>query len=210
MQQVPPINGETIIKTLFALNDVTDQVLHEILIRLPTNKEATRCKLVCKRWFSLLSSDHFFLHAEGLSRLTVDLRFLYAYRSIDHTISLAASSGDLILLDGRNHPAWNYYYICNIITRQWFALPPAHSETRGGYGESVGFLYEPLDNDDRCSNYVVLRFSPYGYYREGNARFDVQIFSSHKGTWTRSLVTSPRLFNCPDFRLLLVDGCYIH
>ncbi|MCE2056177.1 hypothetical protein HAX54_044184 [Datura stramonium] len=40
-------------------NNLTDELLIEIFVRLPSSKEAIRCKLVCNRWFSLISSDYF-------------------------------------------------------------------------------------------------------------------------------------------------------
>lgn len=89
----------------------------------------------------------------------MDLRFLRDDPFTDRTFSLAASSGDLILLRADIVCA-AFYYICNIVTRQWTALPPAPSYLRRRLcGESVGFFYEPFDNDDRRNNYVVLRFS---------------------------------------------------
>ncbi|XP_060205556.1 uncharacterized protein LOC132633271 [Lycium barbarum] len=40
-------------------NNLTDELLIQIFIRLPSSKEAIRCKLVCKHWLSLISSDYF-------------------------------------------------------------------------------------------------------------------------------------------------------
>ncbi|MCD7451785.1 hypothetical protein HAX54_013434 [Datura stramonium] len=89
----------------------------------------------------------FLIHANRLSRsTTVDLGFLYADRQPNDRFELVASCGDLILLSsGKN------YCICNILTRQWIALPPAPSG-RGNFGESIGFMYEPLD--DRHNKYL--------------------------------------------------------
>ncbi|KAG5618952.1 hypothetical protein H5410_018776 [Solanum commersonii] len=41
------------------LNHLTDELLIEIFIRLPSSKEAIQCKSVCNRWLSLISSDYF-------------------------------------------------------------------------------------------------------------------------------------------------------
>ncbi|KAL3375314.1 hypothetical protein AABB24_006684 [Solanum stoloniferum] len=46
-------------KKQFFFKDLSDELLIEILIRLPSSKEATLCKSVCKRWFALISSDDF-------------------------------------------------------------------------------------------------------------------------------------------------------
>ncbi|KAJ4849277.1 hypothetical protein Tsubulata_018535 [Turnera subulata] len=41
------------------INDLPDNILTEILSRVPTHKCAPTCKLVCKQWYSLLSSSDF-------------------------------------------------------------------------------------------------------------------------------------------------------
>ncbi|MCE5166311.1 hypothetical protein HAX54_017296 [Datura stramonium] len=137
-----------------------------------------------------LECVEFLIHANRLSRsTTVDLGFLYADRQPNDRFELVASCGDLILLSsGKN------YCICNILTRQWIALPPAPSG-RGNFGESIGFMYEPLD--DRHNKYLVFRFLPCDWYTdEGDSKFDVEIFSSEEGRWTRSVVRSPQILNC--------------
>ncbi|XP_009769837.1 putative F-box/kelch-repeat protein At1g15680 [Nicotiana tabacum] len=215
-------------KSLFIFNNLTDELLNEVLIRLTSIKEAIRCKLVCKRWLSLISSDYFattssvhnrnndkttlpftvvlynrknyvgyeeFLHGKGLSR-RVELGFLNAGRPDDHLISLEASCGDLILFSGGSKYSVVNYCICNILTKQWIVLPPTLS-TKGIFGESVGFLYEPLDNDDRRNKYLVLRFIPCD---SRNLRFDVEIFSSDKGKWTKFVAMSPWILNNLSFK----------
>ncbi|OIT01025.1 hypothetical protein A4A49_02572 [Nicotiana attenuata] len=82
------------------------------------------------------------------------------------------------------------YYICNIVTRQWIALPPAPSG-RGHFGENVGFLIEPNSKDNHQYMYLVLRFIPCGY-----SEFLIEKFSSEQGKWTKLVVTSPRILNC--------------
>ncbi|MCD9646548.1 hypothetical protein HAX54_036467 [Datura stramonium] len=59
-------------------------------------------------------------------------------REPNDRFELVASCGDLILLSSGEN-----YCICNILTRQWIALPPAPSGRN--FGEPWSSLYEPLD-----------------------------------------------------------------
>ncbi|OIT02494.1 hypothetical protein A4A49_15105 [Nicotiana attenuata] len=193
-------------------NNLTDELLIEILSRLPTSK-TIRCKLVCKRWFSLISSDYFvthhlkddktllpftfvlnakdnyryvlkFLSGNGLSD-RVDLGFLYTGRPLGYRISLKESYGDLILCSGKPSSGIDFF-ICNIFTKQWIVLPPAPLETSHfKENEGVGFLIEP-----NYFEYLVLRFIPLGDFK-----FNIQMFSSEQGKWNKLVVTSPRNLN---------------
>ncbi|XP_059295108.1 uncharacterized protein LOC132048215 [Lycium ferocissimum] len=194
--------------SLSIFNNLTDELLNEILIRLPSCKQAIRCKLVCKRWFSLITSDYFVTtsvhHHRNKDETILPFTLLLHDRennSVEYVecpkrkrglssshvdlgflpdkICLEASYGDLILCyDGRN------YSICNILTRQWIILPPSRLGISGG----IGFLVEPncVDNVP----YKVLKYSFRDEYR-----IDVEIFSSEQGRWTRFVVTSPRRLN---------------
>lgn len=47
------LNGQSL------FNNLTDELLIEIFIRLRSSDDAIRCKSLCKRWLSLISSNYF-------------------------------------------------------------------------------------------------------------------------------------------------------
>ncbi|KAL5565535.1 hypothetical protein UlMin_028699 [Ulmus minor] len=70
------------------VSNVTDDLLSEILIRLPNCRDAVQCKSVCKRWCSLISSPlfiHRFIHQKSLvsnSHLSMLLFQRHSYEDI--------------------------------------------------------------------------------------------------------------------------------
>lgn len=115
----------------------------------------------------------------GLSR-RINLGFLYSGRPDIYRISLEESCGDLILCSGSARTSRIDYYIINVLTNQWIAIPHTPPEKSVfGESESVGSFIEPncVDNDVRYE-YLVLRFIPWGDFK-----FSVQIFSTEQGEW---------------------------
>ncbi|XP_074280079.1 putative F-box/kelch-repeat protein At1g15680 [Silene latifolia] len=160
------------------LSSLPDQMLLEILIRLP-KKCSTQYKVVCRRWCSLISSSHFIslfishrrqrYSADAPDTFTIvfqhkvktpssyrTIKYLYSVEAVSNNpdlselynnqsvcldflprfrpeyegddcdfiypesepISVRASCHDLMLC---SH--FNTYYVVNLLTRQWIALP---------------------------------------------------------------------------------------
>ncbi|CAI0546827.1 unnamed protein product [Linum tenue] len=142
------------------ISQLGDDLLVQILIRLPDPRPACRCKSVCKRWNSLISTPSF------------NRRFVHHHRSSNHHLPLpddpnelqstirrlgflprAYVLNDLRVLDcfkdlvlcgfwdlyNNNDIPGRSYLICNPFTKQWVALPLAPKK-RIGYEQAVARL----------------------------------------------------------------------
>nr|GLL38945.1 F-box protein At5g49610-like [Ipomoea trifida] len=134
-----------------------------------------------------------------------DLGFLPCPKS---SIRLNASCADLILCSTysltftRFQPL--FYYVCNPLTKQWAALPPAPQfqvNFRSDLGISTGFLCVPAPCSlcstqcivgDNNNNFMVVRicFVPSSIHSHFN--FKAQLFLSEEGEWKSVVVSSPR------------------
>ncbi|CAI0546826.1 unnamed protein product [Linum tenue] len=164
------------------ISQLGDDLLVQILIRLPDPRPACRCKSVCKRWNSLISTPSF------------NRRFVHHHRSSNHHLPLPDDPNelqstirrlgtyvrdDLRVLDcfkdlvlcgfwdlynNNNHELVRSYLICNPFTKQWVALPLAPRK-RVGYEQPVARLVcEPCnpkkldlgddDDDDETASFV--------------------------------------------------------
>ncbi|PON69454.1 F-box domain containing protein [Parasponia andersonii] len=61
----------------FTSRHIPDDLLHEILIRLPNLGSAIRCSTVCKRWLSIVSRPDFIATFMDHHRSKVDLTLLF-------------------------------------------------------------------------------------------------------------------------------------
>ncbi|CAH9137979.1 unnamed protein product [Cuscuta epithymum] len=84
------------------IHNLTDDLLTEILLRL-SRRQALQYRLVCKGWYSIISSPRF-------TRLS-NLRLGFPINLVFQT------PGFLV--------AGAHYYVCNPVKEQWISLPPA-------------------------------------------------------------------------------------
>lgn len=132
-------------------------------------------------------------HGDGFCGLRrFDLGFLPGPRC---KFELKASCADLSLCSKNDSSKTVVFYVCNLRTKQWVALPPApHFQE-----DAIGFLCVPapcslcypgrecLDNS-HCKFMVVrICILPLSQYK-------VQLFSSEEGQWKTCVVSSPRTF----------------
>ncbi|KAJ8545576.1 hypothetical protein K7X08_018159 [Anisodus acutangulus] len=205
-------------------SNLTDELLNEILIRLPNSKEAIRCKLVCKRWFSLISSDYFVttfvVHNRDKDKTILPFNLVLhdqknnqvEYVECRHPKRGSSSRVDLGFLPARFDQicleascgdlilcsAARSYCIFNILNRQWIILPANYCPIKSG----IGFLVEPNCVDNARHEYQVLQ-----YWCVDNSRINIEIFSSQQGRWTRLVVTSlRRLINLKSNTSLIACG----
>nr|GME16581.1 F-box protein At5g49610-like [Ipomoea batatas] len=130
------------------------------------------------------------------------------------SISLMGSCGDLILCSTRTSPSCLFqpifYYVCNLLTKQWAALPPApefQSQPRRNVLFSTGFLcvLAPcslcsssssqcvVGHNNNNNNFMVVRICCYPVNSiQPQSKFTVQLFSSEEGEWKSVVVLSPR------------------
>ncbi|GAB4858518.1 hypothetical protein Ancab_009994 [Ancistrocladus abbreviatus] len=173
------------------INDVLfDDLLVEILHRLP-GKLVAQCKLVCKRWLSIVSSSYF-LHCiimcydnekvEKLraicggkqmlmaskkpgSKLSLDFLPCFAQGQDLEDFKIVGSSGGLLLCCiGQFYPS--IYYVYNPLTKKWVELPspPGSCEIVVHVANSSEVIFELV----------------------------VEIFSSETRQWTKHIVSFPQ------------------
>ncbi|KAL2514719.1 uncharacterized protein Fot_28690 [Forsythia ovata] len=115
---------------------------------------------------------------------------------------LEASCADLLLCSYNNpSTSLTVYHICNMVTRQWVALPPIRMDSKAA---DVGFLYDPVtcsvcnqghtqSEFNALYNYRLVRIPLCRLFRVRiHSKLKIQIFSSKEGRWTNSVVPLPR------------------
>ncbi|CAI0546825.1 unnamed protein product [Linum tenue] len=200
------------------ISQLGDDLLVQILIRLPDPRPACRCKSVCKRWNSLISTPSF------------NRRFVHHHRSSNHHLPLpddpnelqstirrlgflprAYVLNDLRVLDcfkdlvlcgfwdlyNNNDIPGRSYLICNPFTKQWVALPLAPKK-RIGYEQAVARLVcEPRnpkklylgDNDEPAFVYSSeYRFRVVCIYQVGSST-ELDLFFSETWKWRREVLS---------------------
>ncbi|CAI0403627.1 unnamed protein product [Linum tenue] len=197
-----------------------EDLLVEILIRLPGHRSAFRCKPVCRRWNSLISAPYFLRrfvsHHQALSAaesespvLTVSqvrqliLSFLPSRPQIQSEFSVLDCINDLLLLgfQGRetDQELRRTYLICNPFTKQWVALPlaPVGSSSLGWIVKLVREPFDSLGEDQLfpCQFRVVRIYTPITP-PASQAEVDVYIFCSRSGRWTKSVLRLDRELRC--------------
>ncbi|PRQ26195.1 putative F-box domain-containing protein [Rosa chinensis] len=114
--------------------------------------------------------------------------------SLDIELVVVATYNDLILLC----ETWGFqrkykYYICNIYTKQWVAIPPTIQFPRPDVVRvGVGFI---CDSDYRCLIVRLIQFEA-----EPDFRLKVEMFSSETGKWIESVVLCPQRFRPADLK----------
>ncbi|CAI0374865.1 unnamed protein product [Linum tenue] len=141
---------------------IGDDLLVEILIRLPNHRFASGCKPVCKRWRSLISSPRFNRRFVSHHRInnqptmpdnpddlqSIILSFLPPMPSaVAGCFKVLDCFKDLVLcgfwdLDSDNKELCRSYFICNPFTKQWMALPLAPEKATGYKSHCTRFVFE--------------------------------------------------------------------
>ncbi|GAB4851025.1 hypothetical protein Ancab_030322 [Ancistrocladus abbreviatus] len=200
------------------INDVLlDELLVEILHRLPS-KLAAQCKLVCKRWFSIVSSSYFlrcfimhsdkgkFTKAIWRGRqllmtpdepgLKFSLKFLPCFNDSEDVMNLRimGSCNDLLLCCIRPRSWSRTYYVCNPFTKKWVELPrcPACSHKF----VHVGFICDPPYHYHMHKQDIVINSNrSFKVVHLSVLRYSpellVEMFSSETGRWSKQLVSLP-------------------
>ncbi|CAI0546957.1 unnamed protein product [Linum tenue] len=196
---------------------VDDDLLVEILIRLPGPKSAFRCKSVCRRWNALISAPYFsrrfVSHHQSLSpaaaAAAVEFEqpvltpsqvrplissFLPFPDGTEFEFSVLDSVNDLLLLgfwgkDPTEQELRRTHLVCNPFTKQWVALPlaPKMAVRLSHYRWIVKLVREPFDSSHELPRGFRV-VRMYDPMREGAAKVDVYMFCSRSGRWTKSVL----------------------
>ncbi|KAL6144024.1 hypothetical protein ACLB2K_054719 [Fragaria x ananassa] len=201
--------------------DLPEEIIIEILIRLPRNSVA-RSKCLSKRWYTLISNPTFLgrflsLQSEMKTPLESGMIFTdynsekyYSFTTMSELpesvelrlgrrgcCTVLATYNDLVLCFLDNH-----YNICNLHTMQCVALPPTLLHHDVLQVAKVGLICEPYykeQQNDRTSRTIFLN-DEYKcrvvliYESLGNwFRFRMDIFFSESGEWKNFVVSCPKL-----------------
>ncbi|CAI0418162.1 unnamed protein product [Linum tenue] len=190
------------------INNLDDDLILEILTRLPNPRSVFRCRSVCKRWNSLISAPPF--RPEFLRRIATrggedefplvfpqsqpeTLDFLPIPADYRHQFRVLASCDDLILCGLATHDVavGNLFYVGNPFTNQWVILPlapytgrtePLHSDDR----IMVGFVCQPCysycDFKDQVLIDSQFKFRVVLLYKTGGD-YRCEVFCSELGRW---------------------------
>ncbi|CAI0546098.1 unnamed protein product [Linum tenue] len=188
-----------------------DDLLLEILIRLPDPGTALRCKPVCKRWSSLISSPYFnrrFIshhqskNAEGPPGEPSSLLSFIPLpnEEIRRRSIIFDCFKDLLLCGFTERGDYNgelarLYLVCNWFTKQWIALPLAPERTESPLGFVARLVCEPCRNSNHTlelGDGQVFVYSAeyrfrvvYAYQEMRAAVTKLDVFCSESGKWTK-------------------------
>ncbi|CAI0466843.1 unnamed protein product [Linum tenue] len=183
-------------------------LLAEVLCRLPDTKSAWRCKSVCKRWYSLISTPYFSRRFLSHPRFEPPLLIPSAVRGpiwsflplpSDETpfqAFVADCFRDLLLVQfadrsgGRNPDGElrRTFLVCNPFTKQWVALPLAPKTSSTAI--TARLVCKPCDSintlfsgggEEPFTHHSDYRFLVVRLHRYGR---ELDVFCSGAGVWT--------------------------
>ncbi|CAL1359090.1 unnamed protein product [Linum trigynum] len=198
---------------------LADDLLVEVLIRaLPNPRSACRCKLVCKRWSSLIFNPVRFnrrfvsyhrsrnqqppLLLQSEDPQSIITSFLPMSRLSRMCFAVMDSYKDLVLCGFDNvgptsGELYRTYFLCNPFTKQRLALPLAPELPAGCSYFFARLVCEPrICNDlDLGDNQVFAYSSEYRFrvvrlYRRGSTS-KLDVFCSDTGEWTKDRLVLP-------------------
>lgn len=194
------------------INNLPDDVLEEIFIRLPYRSTAI-CKRVCKRWLRLISTPSFptqFISREH-SLFKAYLTFLSPHQlmlgffpqDFDFNIqthetllspeilikgSVCGYSNGLFLCCSNRYTTGHGYFVYDPLTKEWTHIPPYPEADQEERLYAVGFLSKTCHpeegNSNRCFWVVIVK----SFIRR-TYEFEVVVFSSEMRAWRRMYVT---------------------
>ncbi|CAL1387731.1 unnamed protein product [Linum trigynum] len=197
-----------------SISKLGGDLLLEVVIRVPDPRSAFRCKLVCKRWNSLISDPYFnrrFVSHhqrmnEGYPSLLIRSRdresVILSFLPLPCCFSKAPFRvfdcfKDLVLCgmwvcDPGMGRSW---FVCNPFTKQWVALPLMPKRSRKERAGMVARLVcEPRSNpeldlgDGQVFVHSEYRFRVVCMYKEGGGgdgmSTKLDVFCSESGAWT--------------------------
>ncbi|CAL1365916.1 unnamed protein product [Linum trigynum] len=203
-----PLNKQRRIRSSL-ISKLGDDLLLEVLIRLPNPRYACRSKSVCKWWRSLISDPgfnrRFVSHHQSISEQQPPLllpsddpqSIIGSFVPTPPGLRLVAldSCGDLILCgfplrEEHITTICRMYIICNPFTKQWMPLPLEPLWPDGTSELAARLVCEPsissnLDlGDGQVHVYSEYRFRVVCLYNHRKA-LKLDVFCSESGEWTK-------------------------
>ncbi|CAI0453564.1 unnamed protein product [Linum tenue] len=196
-----------------AISKLGDDLFVELLVRLPDARSAFRCKSVCKRWSSLISSPsfrrRFVSHHQNQGDDDSDyeppllpsddaqsiLSFIPVPEEIRWRFSVFSSFSDLVLCGFEalttveSYPELaRLFFVCNPFTKQWVALPLAPERPGAVSISAKSLVCQPRSSNDGSDEYRfrVVRVSG----AMDSAKVD--LFCSESGEWMEDVVAIDR------------------
>ncbi|CAI0546944.1 unnamed protein product [Linum tenue] len=193
-----------------------EDLLVEILIRLPDPKSAIRCKSVCRRWNALVSAPYFsrrfvshhqtlppaaaaahneseqpVLTISQVRRLISSFLPFPCGTESKFSVLVLDSVKDLLLLgfwdrETSDQELRRTHLVCNPFTKQWVALPLA-PKMAARLSHYRWVVKLVCEPFDEFR--VVRMYNPMRTFRRGPAKVDVYIFCSRSGRWAKSVLT---------------------
>ncbi|CAN0846508.1 hypothetical protein LINGRAHAP2_LOCUS4489 [Linum grandiflorum] len=197
-----------------------DDLLIEILVRLPNPRIACRAKAVCKRWRSVISDPTFarlFLcHHESKKKAAAPPPMLLLSADSLTFIPMPARSRNKfivfdcfkdLLLCGFYEATTLYadwelartFFVCNLFTKQWIALPLAPEWSVGITRFVARLVCEPLIPNSLDDLAGTSRFRVVCIYQD-NYSMKLEVFSSESGKWNKeaTVMDGYRIFQSHD------------
>ncbi|CAI0407908.1 unnamed protein product [Linum tenue] len=182
------------------MTQLQDDLLVEILARLPDARSAFRCRSVCKRWRSLISDPlfrrRFVSHKQssgGEQSLvlsshdaqSVTMSFLPVPDDLRPYFSVLSSCEDLVLcgFDVSKKSVRRTFFVCNPFTKQWVALPLAPAADRQAEKDCPLSTVIVCQSDGK-GRALIDRFRVVCFSGSGHAP-DVDLFCSESGEWAK-------------------------
>ncbi|CAN0853332.1 hypothetical protein LINGRAHAP2_LOCUS5602, partial [Linum grandiflorum] len=195
------------------ISELGTDLLVEILIRLPNPRSACQCKLVCKRWVSLISSPRFNrsfvshhqtrnhprMPANPYDLKSIILNFLPPMPcTVRNALRVLDCNKDLVLcgfwdVDCDNGEHSRTYLVCNPFTKQWIALPLAPRKYGGYISPAARLVCEPRNSnkldlgDGQSFVFSEYRFRVVCIYQVARPTFGIKldVFCSESGEWIK-------------------------
>ncbi|CAI0546945.1 unnamed protein product [Linum tenue] len=214
---------------------VDEDLLVEILIRLPGPKSVFRCKSVSRRWNALISAPYFSRRFVSHHRTPSPANageseqpvliishvrqlissFLPFPHGTESKFSVLDSVKDLLLIgfwgpETTEQELRRTHLICNPFTKQWVALPlaPKMAARLSRDRWIVKLVLEPFNSSSSSAprEFRVVRM--YNPMRGGPAKVDVYTFCSRSGRWTKSVLRLDADLRCwiADHRVVSTNG----
>ncbi|KAL6144026.1 hypothetical protein ACLB2K_054721 [Fragaria x ananassa] len=214
VKRLPSRSTEDVIK----LPDLPEEIIIEILVRLPRNSVA-QSKCLSKRWYTVTSNPDFlarFLSLQSEIKTPLDSGMIftdynpqryYSFtamselpKSVKHRLgkrgscTVLATYNDLVL-----YLPDNYYNICNLHAMQCVALPPTLPHHDNLEIAEAGFICEPYNkeqNDSTSRTFILndeykCRVVLIYEFTSSTIQICMDIFFSETGEWREFVVSCP-------------------